>query len=241
VSRAAGLGRRLLRHARHGVPADARLMRMAIDLTAAAAPGDPDDAFVERLHADLARRLAVPPEPGPAAPRHSSRRGVIRAAGLAAAAGTAGAAAGYLAAGGPGAAGTAAAGAAAGEPGPGVLRPALGAWQVVAASGQLPDGAVLAFDAGPVFGYVGRAAGRLFAVSGVCTHQGCRLALDGPARQLACPCHSATFTLAGAVIQHPRLGPLPPLPRLPVREAGGLVEVLAASTPPPPGPQAPPG
>ena len=42
--------------------------------------------------------------------------------------------------------------------------------------------AVTGFDTGTVTGFVGRTARRLFAISGVCTYLGCKLALDGPAR-----------------------------------------------------------
>jgi nitrite reductase/ring-hydroxylating ferredoxin subunit len=106
-----------------------------------------------------------------------------------------------------------------------------GAWQTVARSQDLPEGAVTGFDTGTVTGFVGRAAGRVFAISGVCTHLGCKLALDGPARELRCPCHSAAFTLTGTVLHHPRVGALPPLPRIPVRESGGAVQVFAAVAP----------
>ena len=87
-----------------------------------------------------------------------------------------------------------------------MLRPDTGAWQTVARSQDLPEGAVTGFDTGTVTGFVGWTAGGVFAISGVCTHLGCRLALDGPARELRCPCHSATFTLTGTVRSHPRLG-----------------------------------
>jgi nitrite reductase/ring-hydroxylating ferredoxin subunit len=112
-----------------------------------------------------------------------------------------------------------------------VLRPETGAWQTVARSQDLPEGAVTGFDTGAVTGFVGRAAGRVFAVSGVCTHLGCKLALDGPARELRCPCHSASFTLTGTVLSHPRVGALPPLPRIPVRESDGAVQVFTAVAP----------
>jgi len=107
----------------------------------------------------------------------STRRGLMRAAGIAAAAGSVGAAGGYVAAGGSG-------GARPSADSDQVLRPASGRWQTVATSQELPDGEVRTFDAGSVFGFVGRSGGRVFAVSGVCTHQGCRLALDAPAREL---------------------------------------------------------
>jgi cytochrome b6-f complex iron-sulfur subunit len=165
----------------------------------------------------------------------ATRRGVVWAAGIAAAAGGVGFAGGAALAGGT----VAASGPGDGRPAGGsqVLRPESGTWQTVSTSGELPDGGVRPFETATVYGFVGRVNGELFAVSGACTHLGCKLALNRPARELQCPCHTAVFTLTGAVIHHPRLGPLPPLPRLPVREAGGVVQVLAAA----PLPSPPPG
>ena len=207
-------------------PDDAAMMRIAIELQAAGHPAsDPGAEFVERLRGELAdmlgdQRTADQPAEG----LLSTRRGLMRAAGIAAAAGSVGAAGGYIAAAGSGAAVSTAGG-------DHVLRPASGRWQTVATSEELPDGQVRAFDTGTVFGFVGRSAGRLFAVSGVCTHQGCRLALDAPVRELKCPCHNAVFMVTGDVVSHPRTGPLAPLPHLPVREADGAVQVLAAVLP----------
>src|SRR5205807_763326 len=104
----------------------------------------------------------------------------------------------------------------------------LGTWQNVASDTDLPEGAVLPFDLGAVTGFVRRVSGRVQAVSGVCTHQGCRLHLDTPGGKLACPCHGATFSLAGAPLTRPHgSSPLPALPRLPVRIEGGQVQVYA--------------
>jgi cytochrome b6-f complex iron-sulfur subunit len=64
-------------------------------------------------------------------------------------------------------------------------------------------------------------------VSGVCTHQGCRLALAAGTARLVCPCHGAQFALDGAVIWHRHTITLTALPRLAVREAGGFVQVYA--------------
>ena len=51
-------------------------------------------------------------------------------------------------------------------------------------------------------------SGRIQAVSGICTHQGCRLHLDTPATGYVCPCHGATFDLNG---QHPTAPAFSPL------------------------------
>jgi cytochrome b6-f complex iron-sulfur subunit len=225
-------------------PGDAEMMRIAVELAAAGRPeAEPSAAFVEQLRGELAGQLgsAHQPSDGPAPAAASpgggvlaTRRGVVWAAGVAAAAGGIGFAGGVGLAGGS----VAASGPGGAQPtGDGqVLRPGSGTWQTVSTSAELPDGGVRPFETPAVYGFVGRANGQLFAVSGACTHLGCKLALYRPARQLRCPCHTAAFTLTGDVIHHPRLGPLPPLPRLPVREANGVVQVLAATALPSPPP-----
>lgn len=109
------------------------------------------------------------------------------------------------------------------------ISPAIGVWRTVADSSGLPEGAVQQFDLGAVNGFVRRVSGRVQAVSGICTHQGCRLDLT-PARDvLSCPCHGATFTLAGANLTHPlkTRQALPALPRLAVREQDGQIQIYA--------------
>jgi cytochrome b6-f complex iron-sulfur subunit len=105
--------------------------------------------------------------------------------------------------------------------------PNTGTWQRVTTTAELPEGAVHAFDLGTVTGFVRRVGGRLQAVSGICTHRQCRLALDGPANELTCPCHRAAFTLAGEVVRHQFKVAPAPLPRLTVRESDGSVEIYA--------------
>jgi nitrite reductase/ring-hydroxylating ferredoxin subunit len=110
---------------------------------------------------------------------------------------------------------------------PGPLVPQAGAWQPVVASDALPDGGVTAFDLGEVTGFVRRSAGRISAVSGICTHQGCRLRLDAGEQLLRCPCHDTTFALDGELRSHALPAPPRPLPHLEVRETDGEVEVFA--------------
>lgn len=107
------------------------------------------------------------------------------------------------------------------------VTPDTGEWRAVAASTDLPDGGVRPFDLGSVNGFVQRTGGRLLAVSGVCTHLGCRLTLNAPQRQLNCPCHNASFAVTGEVLHHYLPIELRPLPRLPVREVDGVVQVYA--------------
>lgn len=113
------------------------------------------------------------------------------------------------------------------------LTPSRGTWHTVAAASDLPEGAVRDFDLGAVAGFVHRDGGRLRAVSGVCTHQACRLTLDDARATLVCPCHGATFTLAGDPLHNFRSHrPLPPLPRLAVRRHEGLIQVYGPASPP---------
>ena len=99
--------------------------------------------------------------------------------------------------------------------GPAALTPIGGTWHTVGNSADLADGAVRAFDLGTVSGYVHRAGGQLTAVSGTCTHQGCHLALNGPTRELDCPCHNTAFSLTGQLIRHQLKSPPAALPHLP--------------------------
>jgi Rieske Fe-S protein len=84
----------------------------------------------------------------------------------------------------------------------GVLEPNAGAWRAVGASVDLPDGGALAFDLGSVSGFVHRADTRLEAVSGVCTHQGCKLWLDAPDQALWLGGVSPTSSIAPTTPSH---------------------------------------
>jgi len=110
--------------------------------------------------------------------------------------------------------------------------PTDGSWQTVADSSALPEGAVHSFDLGSVSGFVRRVAGRVEAVSGACTHQGCKLWFDQSADRLRCPCHSTSFSPAGQVITHALPIAPKPLPHFEVRERGGVIEVLAPPSQP---------
>ena len=100
----------------------------------------------------------------------------------------------------------------------------------MASSAELSEGAVRAFDLGSVNGFVRRVGGQLDAVSGVCTHQGCKLWFDQSDDRLRCPCHSTSFSPAGLVIAHALPIAPKPLPHFDVRERDGVVEVLAPPT-----------
>ena len=119
-----------------------------------------------------------------------------------------------------------------GTPSPSVaatLQPNDAIWQTVAGSADLPDGGVHPFDTGTVAGFVMRSAGRLWAVSGNCTHQGCRLRAGTDERRLDCPCHRTSFDLDGHVVRHQLPTSPAPLPAIEVRETGGVIQVLGAN------------
>jgi Rieske Fe-S protein len=109
----------------------------------------------------------------------------------------------------------------------GVMEPNTGVWAPVGSSVDVPDGGTLAFDLGSVNGFIHRVDGQLEAVSGICTHQGCRLWLDAPDNRLRCPCHSTSFSLAGETLTHQLPIAPAPLPRIQVRESNGVIEVYA--------------
>ncbi|WIX98961.1 Rieske (2Fe-2S) protein [Amycolatopsis mongoliensis] len=192
-------------------PGDEAELRTAV-LLRAARPGAAaaSEEFVAGLHRRLAQELG---DPAPA--RGGNRRRFIQVSSAAAVAAAAGAGVEHLV--------TSGAEPAAQEE---TLRPENGEWRAVVAGHDLPEGAVLPFDFGAVAGFVQRSGGEVRAVSATCTHLGCRLNLDAPARRLNCPCHRTSFAVDGVVLTHQLPVTPPPLPHLVVREAGGVVEVL---------------
>jgi cytochrome b6-f complex iron-sulfur subunit len=107
-----------------------------------------------------------------------------------------------------------------------------GSWQPVAASSDVvSDGVMHPFERASLIGFVRRVDGRLEAVSGICTHQGCRLWFDKPDDQLRCPCHSTSFSPIGQVLAHQLPIAPKPLPGLEVREINGVIEVFAPAEP----------
>jgi cytochrome b6-f complex iron-sulfur subunit len=201
-------------------------IRTAIELRAARTGSDaPREHFLTDLHGRLAARMPGAQEtPDPLNGPHATRRQVVVAASAAALAGGVGVVAG------------AATGRVAPDGHSGADRPSMqpsdGSWQVVAASAGVPAGVMHPFDVGSVVGFVRRVNGAPEAISGVCTHQGCRLWFDQPLDQLRCPCHTTSFSPTGQVLSHLlRIAP-DPLPWLDVRERNGSIEVFVADKPP---------
>jgi nitrite reductase/ring-hydroxylating ferredoxin subunit len=197
---------------------EAQQMQAAIELRAARLGSDsPREEFVTDLHRRLSDTMADGHAPAP------RRRQVVLGTGLAAASAAAGIVVGRnLLAGNQ---------AAPRQSAQGVLDPNAGAWRSAGASADLPDGGALAFDLGSVRGFVHRADGKLEAVSGICTHQGCKLWLDAPEQRLRCPCHSTSFSLEGETVTHQLPIAPAPLPKFKVRETNGVIEVFAPTEP----------
>jgi nitrite reductase/ring-hydroxylating ferredoxin subunit len=200
-------------------PGDEAELRTAVLLRAARPGGGAaSEEFVAGLHRRLARELGEPaPAPG------GNRRRFIQVSSAAAVAAAAGAGVEYLVT------SEAEPAAAPQPPEETTLRPENGRWRAVVAAHDLPEGGVLPFDFGAVAGFVHRSGGQVQAVSATCTHLGCRLNLDAPARRLNCPCHRTSFAVDGVVLVHQLPVTPAPLPHLVVREAGGVVEVLVPS------------
>ncbi len=201
---------------------EAAQIRTAIELRAARPGSDaPRQEFLNDLHARLAEQMTgTPPE---AVRRQSTtRRQVIVGTSAAAAAAVTAVSVDRLAIGGQAAEAPAASG---------QLTPNDGRWMRVAASSEVPDGVMRPFDLGSINGFVRRVNGKPEAVSGVCTHQGCRLWFDAPDDRLRCPCHSTSFAPSGQVLTHQLPIAPKPLPTLMVREVNGAIEVFAPASP----------
>ncbi|OBK52027.1 Rieske (2Fe-2S) protein [Mycobacterium sp. 1081908.1] len=196
---------------------EAAQIRTAIELRAAGqADAEPRPEFLTDLHRRLAEQMDG--APAPAAPRQSTtRRQVIVGTSAAAAAAAAAVSIDRALIGGP----------AQGPAVAGELTPNDGSWQRVASSSDVPDGVMHPFDLGSVTGFIHRVDGKPQAISGVCTHQGCRLWFDAQDDALHCPCHTTSFSPSGQVRTHQLPIAPKPLPALMVREVDGVIEVFA--------------
>ncbi|MDT5131529.1 MAG: hypothetical protein QOE41_840 [Mycobacterium sp.] len=207
---------------------EAAQIRTAIELRAARLGGDaPRQEFISDLHRRLAGQMRGDPLDASTGTPSTTRRQVIVGTSAAAVAAVAAVAADRLLFAGDQ---TAAGGhmtAAGGE-----MVPNDGSWQPVAASTDVVDDGVMhPFEHDSLIGFVRRVDGRAEAVSGVCTHQGCRLWFDKSDDRLRCPCHSTSFSPAGQLLTHQLPTAPAPLPRLQAREANGAIEVFAPAGP----------
>jgi cytochrome b6-f complex iron-sulfur subunit len=193
---------------------DAEVLRTAITLSAGRVGADlPSEDFVGSLHRRLAEDLAEPPRPAPT--RLRSRRGFLAVAGgSVASAALAVAVTTQLDSGGAAADGQT------------ELDPTDGTWHRVAASDELPEGAVRPYQTGVLSGFLRRTGGQVESVSRICTHQGCTLTYDQSGERYDCPCHRTTFSLEGQVLRHQLPVRPAPLPRIRVREQDGAIEVF---------------
>jgi Rieske Fe-S protein len=209
---------------------EAAQIRTAIELRASRLGGDaPRPEFLAGLHRRLAEQMdttdAAAPSRQPGRFR-TTRRQVVAVGSAAAAAAVTAVSVDRLVIGPSGGGETAPPPDAAGE-----LKPNDGRWMRVAASSEVTDHGMRPFDLGTVSGFVRRVDGRPEAVSGVCTHQGCRLWFDAPDDRLRCPCHSTSFAPTGQVLTHQLPIAPKPLPTLLVREVDGVIEVFAPASP----------
>lgn len=200
---------------------EAAQIRTAIELRGSRPGAEVTDAPREDFLADLHQRLTeqMSGAATDSAPQHSAtRRHVIVGTSAAAAAAVAAVAIDRAVigdrAGGPAAVA-------------GRFTPNDGSWQRVAASAEGPDDRMRPFDLGSISGFVRRVDGKPQAVSGVCTHQGCRLWFDAPDDRLRCPCHSTSFAPTGQVLTHQLPIAPKPVSAVMVREADGFIEVFA--------------
>jgi nitrite reductase/ring-hydroxylating ferredoxin subunit len=194
-------------------PDDLGALAAAIDLVSARAQaGMPQPRFVERLEA----RLREHTEGEFPRAREVSRRGLLRAGGLAAAAAAAGVVTDRLVAERPQ------------NSTPEDLAVDGGHWHAIAAVDAVPVGKARRFSTAAVEGVVVNQGGDFLAMMAVCTHLGCTLQLDMERRRLGCPCGPASFGLDGGVLVHAKTQMLRPLPRIPTRVRDGMVEVHIA-------------
>jgi cytochrome b6-f complex iron-sulfur subunit len=204
---------------------EAEQIRTAIDLNAAREGADePRPEFLADLQSRLAAQMGDGDAPPQAEVRRlptATRRQVVVGTSAAAAAAVTAVAVDRLVIRGDDSDGGITAGG-------GELTPNDGSWQAVAKSDDIvDDGDMHAFEVGSVIGFVRRVDGKPEAVSGVCTHQGCRLWFDKPDTRLRCPCHLTSFSPEGDVVTHQLPISPPPLPKIDVRENDGVVQVFA--------------
>ena len=191
-------------------------MTAAAGLVSAQVGADlPDKTTLDRIHGKLAAAL----DESPIVERHVTRRTWLRTMSAAAAAVVVGVALdevatsqGKFAAPGSGSAA--------------ILTPDRGTWRPVASVTQLPAGHAMAVSTDSIDAVIVNDGGAITAVSGVCTHLGCKLQPDDAGRKLNCPCHQTAFGWSGKVLYY-RLKSAPAnLPQIPSRVNGDRIELF---------------
>lgn len=196
-------------------PEEAEAMTTAAGLASARVGADlPDKAALDRIHARLSAAL----DDRPAFNQRMSRRAWLGTSAAAAAALVAGIGLGELARSqqptspGGGASAT--------------LTPDNGRWRPVAAVSEVPPGHAVPVSTATVDALIINDGGVISAVSGTCTHLGCKLQPDDTNRKLDCPCHQTAFGWSGKVLYY-RLQAAPSnLPLIPSRVNDGQVELF---------------
>jgi nitrite reductase/ring-hydroxylating ferredoxin subunit len=194
---------------------EAQAMKAAAGLVAGRVGADlPDKAALDRIHMRLSQAL----DTSPVVELRTTRRTWLRTLGTAAAAVVVGVALDEVVA------RQSPAGSSA--DGPVVLLPDNGTWRPVANVTQLPAGHAMPVSTGSVDAVVVNDGGKISAVSGICTHLGCKLQPDDANRKLNCPCHQTAFSWTGKVLYY-RLKTEPAtLPQIPVRVTDGQIELF---------------
>ena len=192
---------------------EAEAMMAAASLSAARVGADvPEKAALDRIHQRIAEAL----DESAVVDRRLSRRAWLRTAGAAAAAVVVGVGLDELVrtsqeSGGSGTTAT--------------LLPDSGNWRPVAAVTQIPIGHAMQVSTASLDAVIVNDGGTITAVSGVCTHLGCKLQPDDANRKLNCPCHQTAFSWSGKVLYY-RLKAAPAnLPQIPSRVNNGQVEL----------------
>jgi Rieske Fe-S protein len=194
---------------------EAPAMTAAAGLVAGRVGADiPDKAALDRIH----RRLSEALDASPVLDLRPTRRTWLRTLGTAAAAVVVGVALDEVVT------HQSPAGSSAG--GPVVLMPDNGTWRPVAAVTQLPAGHAMPVSTGAVDAVVVNDGGKISAVSGICTHLGCKLQPDNTNRKLDCPCHQTAFAWSGKVLYYRLKAEPANLPQIPVRVNEGQIELF---------------
>ena len=193
---------------------EAEAMTAATGLVAGRVGADiPDKAALDRIHRKLSEAL----DESPVIDFRPTRRTWLRTLGTAAAAVVVGVAldevATHQSAGPNGGTAT-------------VLMPDNGTWRPVAAVTQLPAGHAMPVSTGSVDAVVVNDGGNISAVSGICTHLGCKLQPDDANRKLNCPCHQTAFSWSGKVLYYKLKTAPATLPQIPARVNDGQIELF---------------